>query len=307
MKYPYDKGFRKSMVNIPFSGFLCRLTQKPMERMLKRVKIPEGITVCDYFIPGYNGEKIRVKELVPEASGDAAILVLHGGGFGYKTAPYQLHNACRYAMELQCRVYLPDYHLLPEYPFPAAYEDAMTTYRYMVNHSAELGIHRDKIIVLGDSAGGALAANVCNMARENGLPTPCGQVLIYPVIDNAMVTESMKQFLDTPMWNAKNNQRMWDMYLKNATMEEITVAVPMKNQLPDYLPPTYIEITEFDCLRDEAMAYAERIRPVAASVEVNETKGTVHGYDTVTEHPIAKESVEKRIGFMKMVVTLAKK
>lgn len=302
MKYPYDKGFRKSMVNMPFRGFICKLTQKPMERMLKKVKIPNGITMRDFWIPGYSGEEIRVKELAPENPGNTSILVLHGGGFGYKTAPYQLQNACRYALELRCRVYLPDYHLLPKYPFPAAYEDAMATYRYMVKHATELGLDTEKMIVLGDSAGGALAANVCNTVQKKGLPVPCCQVLIYPVIENAMTTESMKQFPDTPMWNAKNNKKMWEMYLKDATDEEISIAVPMKNPLPDCLPPTYIETTEFDCLRDEGLAYAEHIRSVASCVEVNETRGTVHGYDTVTEHPIARESMEKRIEFMKRVV-----
>lgn len=58
-------------------------------------------------------------------------------------------------------------------------------------------------------------------------------------------------------------------------------------------------VKKVNCLRDEGLVYAEHIRSVAAFVEVNETKGTVHGYDTVTEHPIARESMEKRIGFMK--------
>lgn len=57
MKYPYDKGFRKSMVNMPFRGFICKLTQKPMERMLKKVKIPNGITMHDFWIPGYSAGK----------------------------------------------------------------------------------------------------------------------------------------------------------------------------------------------------------------------------------------------------------
>lgn len=297
MKYSYDKGFRKVAVNMPFNSLICKLSHKPMEKMLDKVKIPKDVKVCDFLINGYLNEQIKVKKIVPENPSDFAILVLHGGGFGYKTAPSQLLNACRYASELHCCAFLPDYHLLPEYPFPAAYEDAMSTYQYMVDHAAELKINPEKIIVLGDSAGGALAANVCNMAQAKGLPMPYCQVLIYPVIDNAMVTESMKKFHDTPMWNAKNNKKMWDMYLNNATDEEI--AVPMKNLLPEILPPTYIETTEFDCLHDEEIAYAKHIQGVAKRVEVNETKGTVHGYDTLLEHPIVQENIEKRIRFMK--------
>ncbi len=299
MKYAYDKGFQKVAINMPFSGLICKLSHKPLEKMINKMKLPEDVTVSEFSIQGYENEPIRVKEIVPENPGDAAILVLHGGGFGYKTAPNQLLNACRYASELHCRAYLPDYHLLPDYPFPAAYEDAMVMYKYMVLRAKELGIHPEKIMVLGDSAGGALAANVCNMAQSKDLPLPYCQVLIYPVVDNAMNTGTMKQFPDTPLWNAKNNRKMWKMYLENATEEEIKIAVPMKNVLPDILPPTYIETAEFDCLHDEGIAYAKHIAGVAKSVEVYETKGTVHGYDVLTEHPIAQGSMKKRIAFMK--------
>jgi len=299
MKYAYDKGFKKAAVNLPFGGLVCKLSHKPLEKILERVKIPTDVAVRDFSIEGYRNEQIWVKEIVPENPSNVAILVLHGGGFGYKTAPSQLLNACQYASRLHCRAYLPDYHLLPEYPFPAAYEDAMSAYQYMVNHAAELAIDPEKIIVLGDSAGGTLAANVCNMAQGEGLPIPFCQVLIYPATDDAMTTESMKQFPDTPMWNAKNNRKMWDMYLKNATAEEVCVAVPMKNVLPKILPPTYIETAEFDCLHDEAIAYAKHIQGVAQSIEVNETKGTVHGYDTLMKHPITRENIKKRIEFMK--------
>lgn len=299
MKYAYDKGFKKSAVNIPFCSLICKLSHRPLERMLEKVKIPKEVTINHFMINGYQEEQILVKEIVPENPGDAAILVLHGGGFGYKTAPSQLIHACHYAAKLHCRAYLPDYHLLPEYPFPAAYEDAMATYQYMVTHAIDLAINPEKIIVLGDSAGGTLAANVCNTAEREGLSMPYGQVLIYPATDNAMTGESMKQFPDTPMWNAKNNKKMWNMYLKNATDKEISIAVPMKNPLPETLPPTYIETAEFDCLHDEAVAYVNRIQSVAKRIEVNETKGTVHGYDTVLKHPITLENIEKRINFMK--------
>lgn len=303
MKYAYDKGFKKIAVNMPFSGLFCKLSHKPLEKMLKRIKLPQDITVREFTIDGYGNEPVRVMEIVPSDPGDGAILVLHGGGFGYKTSPHQLLNACCYASKLHCRAYLPDYHLLPKYPFPAAYEDVMSTYKYIVSHVAELSINPDKIFVLGDSAGGALAANVCNMAQQKGLPMPCCQVLIYPVVDDEMKTESMKRFTDTPLWNAKNNRKMWGMYLKNATDEEMRVAVPVKNPLPKHLPPTYIETAEFDCLHDEAICYAKHIEGVAKKIEIYETKGTIHGYDTLSAHPIAQESMRKRIEFMARVLT----
>ena len=92
------------------------------------------------------------------------------------------------------------------------------------------------------------------------------------------------------------------MYLKNATDEEINIAVPMKNALPQILPPTYIETAEFDCLHDEGITYAKHIQTVAKYVEINETKGTIHGYDSLLKHPITQENIEKRIEFMKSII-----
>lgn len=218
------------------------------------MKPPKGVTLRNFTIEGYGGERIDVKEI------------------------------------------------MPDYPFPAAYEDAMLTYQYVVDHATELSINPSKIIVLGDSAGGALAANVCNMAETRGLPRPMCQVLIYPVTDDEMNTESMKLFPDTPLWNAKNNRKMWPMYLKDVTEEARQIAVPIKNSLPQSLPPTYIATAEFNCLHDEGLAYAKYIENVAERVEINETKGTFHRYDILANHPITRDSMKKRIAFMKNIL-----
>ena len=299
MKYQYQKDFRKIAFKLPFSKLICRLSQKPLELMLNMIKPPKNISVDNFFIQGFNNDKILIKEISPESPNDFALLVLHGGGFGYKTAPHQLTNAFEYTSKLNCKTYLVDYHLLPKFPFPAAYEDSIKTYEYLISNADKLKINPKKIIVLGDSAGGCLAANLCNTVESKNLPPPCCQVLIYPVTDNSMTTTSMKTFTDTPLWNSKNNQRMWQMYLKNCTPQQEQIAVPMKNPLPKTLPPTYIETAEFDCLHDEAILYAEKIKNHTVELQINETKGTFHGYDMLSSHPISKNSVEKRIAFMK--------
>ena len=299
MKYQYHKDFRKIAFKLPFSKLICRLSQKPLELMLNMIKPPKNISVDNFFIQGFNNDKILIKEISPESPKDFALLVLHGGGFGYKTAPHQLTNAFEYTSKLNCKTYLVDYHLLPKFPFPAAYEDSLKTYEYLISNADKLKINPKKIIVLGDSAGGCLAANLCNTVESKNLPRPCCQVLIYPVTDNSMTTTSMKTFTDTPLWNVKNNQRMWKMYLKNATVQQEQIAIPMKNPLPKVLPPTYIETAEFDCLHDEGIIYAEKIKNHTTELQIHETKGTFHGYDMLSSHPISKNSVEKRIAFMK--------
>ena len=82
-------------------------------------------------------------------------------------------------------------------------------------------------------------------------------------------------------------------------IEQEQIAAPMKNPLPEVLPPTYIETAEFDCLHDEGIIYAEKSKNRTVELQINETKGTFHGYDMLSSHQISKNSVEKRIAFMK--------
>jgi len=76
MKYAYDKGFKKAAVNLPFGGLVCKLSHKPLEKILERVKIPTDVAVRDFSIEGYRNEQIWVKEIVPENPSNVAILVL---------------------------------------------------------------------------------------------------------------------------------------------------------------------------------------------------------------------------------------
>ena len=92
------------------------------------------------------------------------------------------------------------------------------------------------------------------------------------------------------------------MYLKNATGEEIRIAVPMKNKLPEMLPPTYIETAEFDCLHDDGILYARLLREAGIEVTLNETNGTMHGFDIATKASTTLAAMEQRIAFMKRMI-----
>ena len=144
MKYPYNKDFRKIAFKLPFSKLICRLSQMPLEIIIKFIRSPKNLTVRDFYINGFENQKIIVKEISPQMPNDFALLVLHGGGFGYKTAPHQLTNAFEYTSKLNCKTYLVDYHLLPKFPFPAAYEDSLKTYEYLISNADKLKINPKK-------------------------------------------------------------------------------------------------------------------------------------------------------------------
>lgn len=264
-------------------------------------KVPEEINNRPIIIEGYNGLKLKVEIFEPSNIKEKlpCLIYIHGGAFSYKASSHHKKLACIYAMKAKCRVYFPDYHLTPKYPYPAAYNDVLSLYKYIMKNSEELGIDTEKIGLAGDSAGALLAASICNNYEQEDLKRPCIQMLVYPVTDVAMRTDSMKKFSDTPVWNSKNNKRMWLYYCKNLNTEETYNVSPMYSRLPQIIPDTYIETAEYDCLHDEGIIYGEKLREAGANVEINETRGTFHGYDSSLNTKIAIRNIEKRILFLK--------
>lgn len=282
---------------IPFTKEMLHLAEKPQKLMLKATPVPRELFVSRYKIKGYHDLELPVEvyESAEDTRVKPCLFYIHGGGFGYKAAPFHKKLACIYSKLADCKVIFPDYHLLPEYPYPAAAEDVLGAYRWMCEHAVILGIDLGRIAIGGDSAGGTLAAGLCRQIEENELPAPCFQMLIYPVTDARMQMASMRKYVDTPLWNADNNEKMWKMYLENATDVEKLQASPMQAELPIQIPDTYIEVAELDCLHDEGIAYGKRLRAAGANVRIRETRGTIHGYDNALKSDVAKKSIRCRV------------
>ena len=133
---------------------------------------------------------------------------------------------------------------------------------------------------------------------------PCLQLLVYPVTGAQTETESMMRFTETPQWNSKNNERMW-LYYCGDDRELRRSASPMCSSLPPAIPETYIEVTQYDCLHDEGLMYAEMLKHAGADVEINETQGTYHGYDAALEAEIVKQNISRRTAFLQRCFTIS--
>lgn len=263
----------------------------------------ENVVVEQGMITSYQGEKIRLQVIKPreEAENLPCMLYFHGGGFVLKASPHHYHFAKRCAAEVPCKVIMVDYRLLPKYAFPVAVEDAFAAYKWVVTYAQQLKIDPKKIIVAGDSAGGNLAAALSFIAKDRGLLQPAFQMLIYPLLDRRMDTGSMREFTDTPMWNARTNEQMWEEYLGDTQPEHIEYASPMEAESVAYLPSAYIEVAELDPLRDEGIAFAKRLEEEDVLVEFYEVEGAVHGYDNAESSSIVEEQYQKRIEALKRV------
>lgn len=287
--------------NIPYNKMIIKCANIFQVISFHFTRIHNEVIHRRITVEGYRGLKFKAEIFEPSnVKGKLPCLIyVHGGAFSYRASAYHKKLACMYAKEAKCRVYLPDYHLTPKFPYPAAYNDVLALYKCIMKNSEEFGIDKEKIGVAGDSAGAAIAALICNNYEHENLQQPCMQMLIYPLTDVAMQTDSMKRFSDTPLWNSKNNKRMWSYYCKDLQAEEIYSASPMHSSLPQIIPNAYIETAEYDCLHDEGVIYGKKLKEAGAHVEINETKGTIHGYDSALTTKIAICNIEKRICFLK--------
>jgi acetyl esterase/lipase len=264
----------------------------------KSTKAPTSIELGSYKIKGYDSGEIETLVFKPKnIEANAPCLVYcHGGGFFIEAV--QIHKLAmfEYAKKANCVIVFPHYRVSLNSPFPSSLEDCYAALKWANDHAALLGIDPNRIAIGGDSAGGNLAACIAQMALDRREIKVNFQFLVYPVCDHTMSTVSMQTFQDTPLWNAPSTKLMWEVYLKGVDRSKIPpyVSTLQRANLAG-LPPAYIETAEFDCLRDEAIWYAKRLKETGVEVELNETKGTIHAYDIVRGSSITAENIHRRV------------
>ena len=299
--YHINKELYRIAKRIPYNQYLIKVANLYLNMANKPKNIPPDLNVKSCTVEGYLNLPVPVELIELKNSNQPlpVMLYIHGGAFSYHASPYHKELALQYAREIPCRVIFPDYHLSPKYPYPAAFLDNLAIYKWMIHNSSKLRIDENRVIVAGDSAGATVAACIVNSYKKEQFIMPYGQMLIYPATDASLTSESMKKYVDTPLWNAVNNRKMWQYYLSGKSSHDQKLASPIHNDLPDKLPETYIETTEYDCLHDEGIAYANKLKSIGVSVTVNETKGTFHGYDSCLNAEISRINVNKRIEFVR--------
>jgi acetyl esterase len=252
-------------------------------------------SVEDRVVPGPAGE-LRVRVYRPEENGPApTVLLFHGGGWvigDLETHDNMARSICR-----DCRavVVSVDYRLAPEAPFPAAVEDALAAARWAGAHLDELG-GDERLAVAGDSAGGNLAAVVAQVLRDEDGPSITGQLLVYPATDvtgdYASRTENAEgYFLDLATM-------AWFMQQYAADADADAHADPRLSPLRSAdlsgLPPAVVVTAQYDPLRDEGEAYAERLREAGVPVEVRRFDAMIHGFfDMGPVSPGAQKAVDE--------------
>ncbi|HEX3175437.1 MAG TPA: alpha/beta hydrolase [Methylomirabilota bacterium] len=207
----------------------------------------------------------------PGARRDAVVLYLHGGGYVIGSPRSHRHLAAAIARAAGTRSLLLDYRLAPEHPFPAALEDAVAAYQWVLRQ----GIAPARVVVAGDSAGGGLTMATLLALRERGLPRPAGGVCISPWVDltNSAASYRTKASVD-PIVTQEGIGLMTRAYVGDGDPRRPLVS-PLYADLHD-LPPLLIHVGSDEVLLDDAVGLAERARKAGVDVVLEEWPAMVH-------------------------------
>ena len=260
---------------------------------------PKGVRYTDDVVGGVRGEWVEADGTTagPAAAPAApaapvtTLLYLHGGGF-IGCSP-RTHRPITAALALHgLRVFVPDYRLAPEYPFPAAPLDVQAVYRALRQQRPAC-----RLVVAGDSAGGNLAVGLMQVLRDAGEVLPDAAALFSPALDlaggSASITLNARR---DAMFNGPDLQHLANAYLQGADDKQ-PLASPLHGSLQG-LPPLLIHVGESESLRDDSLRLARQAAEAGVTVELQVFAGVQHVWQQVKQVPEARQSLRQAAHFL---------
>jgi acetyl esterase len=214
---------------------------------------------------------------VPTTGTELPVVVyFHGGGFLAGDISVAEEPNRSVAADTGAIVVSVGYRLAPEHPFPAATDDTFAALQWVAANIAKHGGDPTRIAVMGDSAGGNLAAVAAQRARDEGGPALVAQVLVYPVIDSQAQLPSRSEFGTGYIISAADMDSFWGGYLGSPEDAASPLATPSLSSLTG-LPPALVLSTEYEVARDEIEAYAKQLADAGVETEAIRFDGLTHG------------------------------
>ncbi len=254
---------------------LKNITSRQIRRPNQRI-INDHVPTDDYEIP------ILIFFPKQQVQRPKVLLFFHGGGWVTGSLD-SYEKICAHMSDMtQSVVISTEYRLAPEHRFPTALNDCVAVCRYFWNESTSLGYQTEDLILIGDSAGGNLAAAVSLYLRDNNFPVVKRQILLYPVLDSnhgpsSPYTSVHESGTDYILTNKRINDYI-TMYIRNDDDLTNQYLAPLQATSFKNQPTTLIITAEFDPLRDEGIAYGKVLYEAGNDVEVHCIGDALHGY-----------------------------
>jgi acetyl esterase/lipase len=229
------------------------------------------------------------------AKSGAAVVYAHGGGMILGSAKLYDPVVAEYVTATGVPFLSVDYRLAPEVEGTTLVDDAFAGLSWVIEKAGDLNVDPSRIALMGDSAGGGIAAGLAIMARDLGIPI-ARQILVYPMLDDRN-TKPDPALVPYATWSFDDNFTGWSALLGNALGSDAvsSIAAPARLQNCAGLAPAYIDVGELDIFRDEDIAYARKLNAAGISVELHVHPGVPHGFDRVApDSKVARRALMDR-------------
>jgi acetyl esterase/lipase len=241
----------------------------------------EDVSRAVHTTTARDGTPIELRWFTKEgAPSGPAVYYIHGGGMILGSLDWYDWHLRYIASASGVPVLAVEYRLAPENPHPTPMQDCYAGLVWLAQHAAELGVDPARIAIMGDSAGGGLAAATALLARDRGGPALARQILVYPMLDDR-TTSPDPALLPFLTWTYDDNVTGWSALLGElAGNDDVPAfAAPARAFDVSGLPPTYVDVGELDIFRDEDIEYARRIAASGTPVELHVHPGVPHGFE----------------------------
>ncbi|CAB4625460.1 unannotated protein [freshwater metagenome] len=251
------------------------------EKLAAVDEFPPDVVTTDIVVTGRHGQRIPARVYRKKGSTHRGLMVfVHGGGMIVGSIDSNHLTVSRYVERTGITALAVGYRLAPEHPYPAQQDDVIEAVAWAHSHAGELNIDRAHIGLVGESAGGGIAAGVALRLRDSGTyPIAC-QLLVYPMLDDRTQSAGAmaSKFLT---WTVADNQTGWNALLegKAGTADVPEYAAPARVKNLAGLPPTYVEVGTLDLFRDEDEKFANDLQAAGVEVEFHLRVGAPHGFE----------------------------
>jgi acetyl esterase/lipase len=253
----------------------------------------DGIRVEEVSIPGpLNAPAVRALTYRPLSSTAKmpALLHFHGGGLVFGSPEGRHAVTVELTRALGCFACSVDYRLAPDTQYPGAVEDGYCALKWLNDNAQLLNIDPRRITVIGESAGGGVAAALAILARDRGEYSISSQVLTYPMLDDRPSTTHGYPTIGQHVWTRQNNEFGWRSYLGSIFDSETVppTAAPARCRDFNGLPRAYVSCGNLDLFVVENMAYSQALIRSGVTTELRIYPGAFHGFDLIAGARVSK-------------------
>jgi acetyl esterase len=266
--------------------------------------------IDDRVIPGGPTGTVNIRIVKPANGTGTLPIVFHGHGGGWILGDKDTHERLDRELATFARaiVVFVDYTNAPEAHYPVQNEQAYTALEWAVANAGEFGGDPTRVALIGDSVGGNMTAALTLMAKERGGPELAAQVLLYPVTDADLDTETYQRYADGPWLTREAMRWFWDAYLPDESRRSEITASPLQATLEQLrgLPPALIINGEHDVLRAEGEAYARKLAQAGVAVTHVRYSSTIHDFallNPITTTPAPRAAIAQAADYLSAALT----